>query len=228
MSRLVITLLLGITITLAGCEGEKGPAGPQGTQGPDGPQGQAGPQGTQGPQGQPGELPIFWDDFESGAIGSPPWVLSGSANWSVVSDALGSQYGTKYVTSGTISDAQTSAMQITGNFAHGGLVAFFAAVGSEGGFDWLYWSVDGSIIDGLSGNIEGQPTPWFSYSFPIPPGTHTISWRYTKDAQVSESADRAWLDGILIMDYAAAKVIPPPELPEGVFLWSEWQNLAGK
>ncbi len=222
MNRLVITLFLGFTLVLTGCEGEKGPAGPQGAQGPAGPQGQVGPQGPQGSDGEPGELPIFWDDFETGAIATPPWTLSGNANWSIVSDALGSQYGTKYVTSGTITHSQSSTMQITGNFEHGGLVAFFAAVGSEGGADWLFWSVDASIIDGLSGNIDGQSTPWIAYSFPIPPGNHTISWRYTKDIQSSESADRAWLDGILIMDYAAAKIIPPAELPEGVYSWSEW------
>lgn len=228
--RMMVTVLV-LATAVAACSGKKGPTGPQGEQGPagpEGPEGPAGPQGPQGPQGDPGELSIFWDDFETGAIASPPWALSGNVNWYVVSDALGSQYGTKYITSGNIDHSQNSTISISGNFEHGGLVAFFAAVGSEFGYDWLSWSVDASIIDGISGNIEGRPSPWIAISFPVPPGEHTITWRYTKDGQNSESADRAWLDGILLVDYAAAKIAPAPELPEGVVMWSEWKLRAGQ
>lgn len=221
MNRTAVTVIL--LFGICACRGKVGPTGPQGEQGPAGPQGESGPQGPQGPQGDPGELTIFWDDFESGAITSP-WTQTGNAEWTVISDALGSQYGTKYIASGTITHSQTSTIRITGDFAHGGLVAFFAAVGSEAGRDWLYWTVDQAIIDGLSGHVNGQPSPWFAYSFPVPPGHHTISWSYIKDPQNSDSSDRAWLDAILIMDYSAGKLMTPAELPEGIYLWSEWHE----
>ncbi|UPJ51925.1 hypothetical protein IVB30_11590 [Bradyrhizobium sp. 200] len=66
MRRILVAVLMGATLALAGCgrdpgpkgdTGPQGPAGPQGVQGVAGPQGQQGaqgPQGPQGPQGAPG------------------------------------------------------------------------------------------------------------------------------------------------------------------------------
>jgi len=66
MRRILIAVLMGTALTVAGCgrdpgpkgeTGPQGPAGPQGAQGLQGvpgPQGQQGPQGPQGPQGAPG------------------------------------------------------------------------------------------------------------------------------------------------------------------------------
>jgi hypothetical protein len=66
MRRILVAVLMGTALTLAGCgrdpgpkgeTGPQGPAGPQGAQGVQGvagAQGQQGPQGPQGPQGAPG------------------------------------------------------------------------------------------------------------------------------------------------------------------------------
>ena len=66
MRRILVAVLMGTALTLAGCgrdpgpkgeTGPQGPAGPQGAQGLQGvpgAQGQQGPQGPQGPQGAPG------------------------------------------------------------------------------------------------------------------------------------------------------------------------------
>ena len=66
MRRILVVVLMGATLALAGCgrdpgpkgdTGPQGPAGPQGAQGVQGvagAQGQQGPQGPQGPQGAPG------------------------------------------------------------------------------------------------------------------------------------------------------------------------------
>jgi Collagen triple helix repeat (20 copies) len=66
MRSILMAVLVGATVVLAGCgrdpgpkgeTGPQGPAGPQGAQGIQGvpgPQGQQGPQGPQGPQGAPG------------------------------------------------------------------------------------------------------------------------------------------------------------------------------
>jgi Collagen triple helix repeat (20 copies) len=65
--RIFPILLVGVSLSLAGCGRDPGPKGDPGTQGPAGPQGaqgvqgvpgvqgQAGAQGPQGPQGAPGE-----------------------------------------------------------------------------------------------------------------------------------------------------------------------------
>jgi len=66
MRRILVAVLMGTALTVAGCgrdpgpkgeTGPQGPAGPQGAQGVQGvpgAQGQQGPQGPQGPQGAPG------------------------------------------------------------------------------------------------------------------------------------------------------------------------------
>src|SRR5215216_6461032 len=69
MGRILMAVLMGAALALAGCgrdpgpkgdAGAQGPAGPQGAQGlqgvpgPQGQQGAQGPQGPQGPQGAPG------------------------------------------------------------------------------------------------------------------------------------------------------------------------------
>ena len=63
MRRILVAVLMGATLALAGCgrdpgpkgdAGPQGPAGPQGLQGVPGAQGQQGAQGPQGPQGAPG------------------------------------------------------------------------------------------------------------------------------------------------------------------------------
>ena len=69
MQKLMLVMAIGLSLGLAGCGRDPGPAGPKGetgAQGPAGPQGaqgvqgvagsqgQQGPQGPQGPQGAPG------------------------------------------------------------------------------------------------------------------------------------------------------------------------------
>lgn len=52
--RILTILLVGISISLAGCGKDPGPKGDPGAQGPAGPQGAQGVQGIAGAQGQPG------------------------------------------------------------------------------------------------------------------------------------------------------------------------------
>ena len=54
MRRILMAVLMGATLALAGCGRDPGPKGDAGPQGPAGPQGAQGLQGAQGPQGAPG------------------------------------------------------------------------------------------------------------------------------------------------------------------------------
>jgi hypothetical protein len=80
----VLAIIIGASVTLAGCGRDPGPAGPKGetgAQGPAGPQGaqgvqgvpgaqgQTGAQGPQGPQGAPGDPGPKGDKGDVGAIG---------------------------------------------------------------------------------------------------------------------------------------------------------------
>lgn len=84
MQKLVLVMAIGLSLGLAGCGRDPGPAGPKGetgAQGPAGPQGaqgvqgvpgaqgQQGPQGPQGPQGAPGAPGAKGDKGDSGPSG---------------------------------------------------------------------------------------------------------------------------------------------------------------
>ena len=84
MQRLVLVMAIGLSLGLAGCGRDPGPAGPKGetgAQGPAGPQGaqgvqgvpgaqgQQGPQGPQGPQGAPGAVGPKGDKGDKGDSG---------------------------------------------------------------------------------------------------------------------------------------------------------------
>ena len=54
MQRILIAVVMGTAVMLAGCGRDPGPKGETGPQGPAGPQGAQGLQGVPGPQGQQG------------------------------------------------------------------------------------------------------------------------------------------------------------------------------
>ena len=54
MTRILVAVLMGATLALAGCGRDPGPKGDAGAQGPAGPQGAQGLQGVPGAQGQQG------------------------------------------------------------------------------------------------------------------------------------------------------------------------------
>ena len=57
--------------------------------------------------------------------------------------------------------------------------------------------VDGTMRDQWSGT-----TGWTMVSYPLTAGSHTIEWRYVKDASVSSGSDAVWVDDV--------SVGPPP------------------
>ncbi len=220
---LVVAVLLAVSckgptgpIGPAGAKGDKGDTGSQGPQGQTGPQGPQGDTGSQGPQGNPGSVLLRWEDFESG-IQSPPWALGGNGPW--FATTLFHQYGFRSAAAGLISDNQTSVLSFTGTFAQAGLVSFFAGVSSEYGYDWLAWYVDGTLVDGISGkNSVPGAVYFYPFSFTVPPGIHTISWYYMKDATGSDGLDTGFLDAIAIVNYQGSPKLVVPELPEGIVM----------
>ena len=88
MRRILVAVLMGTALTLAGCgrdpgpKGETGPQGPAGPQGAQGVQGVAGAQGQQGPQGPQGAPGAKGDPGSAGAS-----IRSVQANGEVSCDA---------------------------------------------------------------------------------------------------------------------------------------------
>lgn len=199
-----------------GPQGETGPQGPQGNTGPQGPQGNTGPQGPQGqtgpqgPEGAPGSTAIYWQDFET-TIPTPPWYFTGASNW--VRSPL-PRFGAWSAKSGALANSQSSSLNLLYSTGEGSLVTFYASVSSEVGFDFLTWSIDGVLVQGISGNAAAPV--WNMYTFGVPPGSHVITFTYSKDFTGTAGLDAGFIDGLMIVNWdGLGKVTPPPALPEG-------------
>jgi len=133
---------------------------------------------------------LIIEDWETGDFSKFPWVMSGSADWTIeTNDPNEGLYSAK---SGNISDSQTSNLEIVFNIVSDGDITFYRKVSSEGSWDYLRFYIDGTQQDQWSGNIA-----WGMESFTVTSGTHTFKWQYEKDGSVSSGEDCAWIDYIV-------------------------------
>ncbi len=141
------------------------------------------------------DYPRLGDDFETGDFSALPWVLTGDANWTIISDSNVYQ-GVYSAKSGAISDSQSSSIEFTIDTGDCEIISFYYKVSSEEGFDGLnfYIDEDSKIIGGLSGELD-----WSEISFNFPAGVHTFKWKYFKDGSSSSGSDCAWLDNIRLL-----------------------------
>jgi len=73
-------------------------------------------------------------------------------------------------------------------------------VSSETGFDYLEFHINGVLQSGrISGNED-----WQQKSYTLPGGTHTLRWRYTKDASITTGTDAGWVDQVVWTPSASA------------------------
>ncbi len=91
-----------------------------------------------------------------------------------------------------LTDGQQSSLSTTITGPAG--VRFFWKVDSESGFDFLVFLVDGVERERISGSKD-----WSRRSLPLGAGAHTLTFRYQKDASVSEGQDRAWVDEVAVV-----------------------------
>lgn len=130
----------------------------------------------------------FSDDFETGNFLKLGWITSGNVPWSVQTNTVIT--GTFAARSGAIGHSQTSSLLLTTNFA-GGAGSFYYKVSSEPGWDYFRFYVDGGLVQQASGEVD-----WQQYPFSLNGGTHTLEWRYVKDANNSAGSDAAFIDNV--------------------------------
>jgi hypothetical protein len=150
------------------------------------------------------------DAFPLGCVAPSGFTTTTGATtgWGVATDAASEGHCswkslplTEPSTCGPINKAQT---QFTGTFL-AGTVDFKARVSSEGTYDCLRFSIDGSDqnIGSCSGNgglgltaaINQTETGWQAFSIPIGSGTHTVRWSYEIDCYTA-GQNSAWLDSL--------------------------------
>lgn len=134
-------------------------------------------------------LPIS-DDFESGNLSRLPWQTSGQAPWSVTDQsAAAGRYAAR---SGPIGHGQQSSLRLT-QALRAGQASFDLRVSSEANWDFLEFYLDGALVQRWSGQVD-----WTRFEFPVTAGTHTLEWRYVKDAGNSVGLDAAFLDNVVL------------------------------
>jgi hypothetical protein len=131
---------------------------------------------------------VFADDFESGNLAKLAWQSGGALPWVVTNTTAAT--GTYAARSGAIGNSQNSSLILTAQF-RGGTASFDFRVGSEAGWDWLQFYVDGQLQRQWSGEVD-----WATYQFSLTAGEHTLEWRYAKDAAKAVGLDAAFIDNV--------------------------------
>ncbi|MBK8475316.1 MAG: immunoglobulin domain-containing protein [Opitutaceae bacterium] len=107
--------------------------------------------------------------------------------------------------SGGIANSQSSEFSLVVEGPCG--ISFWWRVSSEGGYDYLRFSIDGTEQSGrISGTVDWQPK-----TFSIGAGSHTLKWAYTKDSSTSSGSDSGWVDQLEIASIAAPAITTQPQ-----------------
>jgi len=134
------------------------------------------------------------DNFETGNLLRLPWVTGGAAPWSVsLTNALATNPpagGRYHARSGLIGDLQSSALSLTTVLTNGtGTVSY--RVSSETGFDFMRFTVNGSLLLNVSGE-----SGWQVLNFPVASGPATLLFTYTKNFIFASGLDAAFIDNL--------------------------------
>lgn len=143
---------------------------------------------------------IIAEDYETGNFIRYPWQFGGNANWTV-NNSLPYQ-GTFCAESPVLLDNQQSSMYVIMNVLCASEISFYRKVSSENNYDFLTFYVDG--IE--QGKWSGEAT-WAKMTYAVQAGTHTFSWKYSKDVNTVSGYDKAWVDYIIWPPYSGLLLI---------------------
>jgi len=88
-----------------------------------------------------------------------------------------------------ISDGESTYLETT--VTGPGDLSFYWKVDSESGYDYLRFYIDGAEQAKISGS-----TSWAQKTYSIDSGSHTLTWKYTKDGSISTGEDCGWVDKV--------------------------------
>jgi hypothetical protein len=134
------------------------------------------------------------------------WTTGGSALWTGRTEV--SHDGIAAARSGRVSDNHESWLRTT--VQGPGTIAFWWKVSSEGDADLLEFNIDAKEISTISGGVN-----WQRVAFPLPAGSHTLKWSYSKDSGVNSGLDAGFLDEVVFVPDSGAPILlvdPPPSL----------------
>ncbi|MFC2086410.1 C25 family cysteine peptidase [Bacteroidota bacterium] len=137
---------------------------------------------------------LMLEDFESGDFSLYDWNLEYDSTWFISDESYEGGFGIK---SDTIIDEEEASFSLEINVNADDTVSFYKKVSSESGYDYLRFYIDGSLQEQWSGEED-----WSRVAFPVSAGLKTLKWTYYKDYSVSNGADCAWIDYIILPGFA--------------------------
>ena len=129
------------------------------------------------------------EDFEAGALTSD-FTTGGTWPWGIDTVAASGTYG---VRSAAIIHSQSSWLRYTVTNDRSAQLGYAARTQTETN-DALVVSVDGIEVNRISGDQA-----WWYWVHPLSPGTHTIEWRFQRDASGSALANAVWIDDVFVV-----------------------------
>jgi hypothetical protein len=115
------------------------------------------------------------------------WTTGGQIGWSTTTSVT--HDGVDAARSGATNDNSDSWIQT--QIVGPGVLTFWWKVSSEV-FDTFEFYLGTNLQDFISGEVN-----WNQGYYPIPPGTYTVRWRYTRDSTGTSGQDAAWLDQVV-------------------------------
>lgn len=139
------------------------------------------------------------------AVNAPQltWKTWGSTGSYWFAETATTHDGTSAAQSGPIGNGLQSRLDTT--VTGPGTFSFYWKVSSEEYWDYLYFYIDGSQQDAISGE-----SGWQSESYTISQGTHTCRWSYIKDTSVADGSDAGWLDQVVWSHAPATPTLASP------------------
>ena len=127
---------------------------------------------------------------------SPPML---SKLWNIVSSE--SYDGEYCMKSGTIDHNEETAIILTYTSTLPGDIVFYYKTSCELNYDFLKFYIDDNEMDKWSGYCS-----WTEARYNVDAGTHSYTWKYTKDVSVNSGQDCVWIDYISMpQNYDATK-----------------------
>ncbi|MBV29891.1 MAG: hypothetical protein CL504_04555 [Actinobacteria bacterium] len=143
-------------------------------------------------------------NFETG--NTDGWTMSGTGNWSTQGSVVDA--GSYSAESNEITDNQSSCMEQSLDLTSSGsdsAVSFRWKVGSESGYDFSVFYINGAAQNSRSGNLG-----WETKNYPLTKGaSYTLKWCFEKDNSVSDNCDCMYLDEVSL---AASILVAPSGL----------------
>jgi hypothetical protein len=145
------------------------------------------------------------------------WRTFGNLPW--FPEVTNTHDGIAAAQSGAIGNSMSSGLE---TIATGpGTLTFWWSVSSEEFFDFLNFYIDGSGTN-YAARISGEVN-WEQEAFPITTGTHTLSWVYAKDPDVSVGEDAGWVSEVNFVP-SAVQLGSPSILPNGIVQFSAFSS----